>query len=168
MDKLREYIKEKTIENNNLNNSNDNGKINISTLDCLKYYFSRHKILNNNTNINCIFCNEYHDFSIIYKICKYPEILIMCFNYDNDSSLDIWCNTRIDFDDIINLDNDKYILKGVISRNDENNVYNTYCRDDSNKSWAFYDIKKINNYDLFKNKDHVFPIVLFYQKLINN
>jgi hypothetical protein len=91
----------------------------------------------------------------------------MCFSYDNDNSLEKWCNTRINFDDILNLDNDKYILKGVISRNDENKLYNTYCRDDSNKSWTFYDIKKINNYDFVKNKEHVFPIVLFYQKLIN-
>ena len=168
VDKLREYIKENKSENNNINNLNDNDKIHVSTLDCFNYYFSRHKILNNNTNINCPFCNEYNDFSIIYKICKYPEILIMCFNYDNDSSLENWRNSRIDFDDIINLDIEKYILKGVISRNDENYLYNTFCRDDSNKSWTFYDIKKINNYDLFKNKDHVFPIVLFYQKLINN
>ena len=168
VDKLREYIKENKSENNNINNLNDNDKIHVSILDCFNYYFSRHKILNNNTNINCPFCNEYNDFSIIYKICKYPEILIMCFNYDNDSSLENWRNTRIDFDDIINLDIEKYILKGVISRNDENYLYNTICRDDSNKSWTFYDIKKINNYDLFKNKDHIFPIVLFYQKLINN
>lgn len=168
VDKLSEYFKEKKNENNNVNSSNDNNKINISSIDCFNYYFSKHKILNNNTNINCTFCNEYHDFSIINKICKYPEMLIMCFNYDNDSSLENLCNTKIDFDDIIKLDNDKYILKGVISRNDENNLYNTYCRDDSNKSWTFYDIKKINNYDLFKNKDHVFPILLIYQKLINN
>ena len=167
VDKLREYIKENKSENNNINNLNDNDKIHVSILDCFNYYFSRHKILNN-TNINCTFCNEYHDFSIIYKICKYPEILIMCFNCDNDSSLENWRNSRIDFDDIINLDIEKYILKGVISRNDENYLYNTICRDDSNKSWTFYDIKKINNYDLFKNKDHIFPIVLFYQKLINN
>ena len=170
LDKLGEYIKEKNNENNNINNSNDNdnSKINVSTIDCLDYYFSRHKIANNVTNINCTFCNEYHDFSIINKICKYPEILIMCFNYDNDISLENGCNTKIDFDDIIKSDNNKYILKGVISRNDENNVYNSYCRDDSNKNWIFYDIKKINNYDLLKNKDHIFPIVLFYQKLINN
>ena len=167
VDKLREYIKENKSENNNINNLNDNDKIHVSILDCFNYYFSRHKILNN-TNINCTFCNEYHDFSIIYKICKYPEILIMCFNYDNDSSLENWRNSRIDFDDIINLDIEKYILKGVISRNDENYLYNTFCRDDSNKSWTFYDIKKINNYDLFKNKDSVFPIVLFYQKIFNN
>ena len=168
VDKLSEYFKEKKNENNNINNSYHNDKINISSIDCFNYYFSKHKILNNNTNINCTFCNEYNDFSIINKICKYPEMLIMCFNYDNDNSLENLCNTKIDFDDIIKLDNDKYILKGVISRNDENNLYNTYCRDDSNKSWTFYDIKKINNYDLFKNKDHVFPILLIYQKLINN
>ena len=75
MDKLSEYIKEKKSENDNINNSNDNDKINISLIDCLEYYFSRHRILNNSSNINCIFCNDYQDFSIIYKICKYPEIL---------------------------------------------------------------------------------------------
>ena len=61
----------------------------------------------------------------------------------------------------------KYVNIQKYSKNDENNLYNTYCRDDSNKSWTFYDIKKINNYDFAKNKDHIFPIVLFYQKLIN-
>mgnify|MGYP002625964953 FL=1 len=170
VDKITEYIKENKSENNlyNLNNSNENDKINVSTKDCLNYYFSRHKIINNNSNINCTFCNEYRDFSIIYKICKYPEILIMCFNYDNDYSLENGLITKIDFDDIIKLDSDKYILKGVISRNNENNMYNTYCRDDSNKSWTFYDATKISIYDLFKNKDDIFPNVLFYQKLTNN
>ena len=150
---LLEYIKRKY---NNV----------IKIIDCLNE-FSEEKKPNCSLVFECHFCNEYQNYSIINKICKYPKIFIICFYYDNSSEYKN--DIKIDFEEKIKLMNDEYKLIGIISlkkninSNVEDDKYYSYCY--SNKKWIFYDVTKINDIDLNIYKKKIIPIVLFYQKI---
>ena len=154
---LHEYIKRKNI--------NDNKNV-IKIIDCLNQ-FSEEKKQNGSLVIECNYCGEYQNYSLINKICKYPKIFIICFYYNNSSEYEN--EIKIDFEEKIQLKNDKYKLIGIISlqqklnSNVENDEYFTYCY--SNQKWFFYDRKRIIYIDFNINKKKIIPIVLFYQKL---
>ena len=149
--KLAKNIKDKNINNNHIN-----------IKDCLNNY-SEKQTQNDNLLFECYFCKEYQNYSLIYNICKYPEIAILCFLND-----DINYNyIKIDLEEKINLSDDEYKLIGIISSEKNNNLeeekYNAYCY--SNKKWFFYDRQKKNNFDFNSNKENLNPIVLFFQKI---
>ena len=154
INKLAKYKKEK----------NSNAHNNINIIDCLNH-FSEEKKQNDNLVIECHYCNEYQNYSIINKICKYPKIFIICLYYDNYSKNENDIN--IDFEEKIKIMDDEYRLIGIISwqktenTNFEDDKYFAYCY--SNKKWIFYDEKKINDFDFNINKKEIIPLVLFYK-----
>ena len=166
-DKLYKFLSEK--KENNINN-----KLNISIEDCLNYYKKEEK-QNEKTLFNCVFCNEYQNYSIVNDICKYPEIFIIYF-YNNNylNNLDNKKNEqylKIKIKQKIKLLNDEYILIGIISLKDikynkDENIYRyiAYLNIISNKKWIYFDDNEINDYNLDKNLDNINPVALFYQK----
>ena len=154
MDKLVKFVKSKNI--------NDNNQINIK--DFLNYYSSTQN-QNDNLVIECHFCNEYQNYSLINSILKYPEIVIICILYEDIHSNYI----KFDLEEKIQLSNDEYKLIGIISSPENQNSgaveekYIAYCN--TNQGWVFYDEEKRNNYDFFSNRENLRPITLFYRKM---
>ena len=144
----------------------------INIMDCLNYYKKEKKPKDENLK-ECTFCNDLQNYSFVNTICKYPEIFIICFHYDNNFSEEEKCDIKIDFDENIKILNDEYNLIGIISLQkkiqsndqDDDDIYVAYCRDHLNKKWIYYNDKNTNNFNFENNKADITPIVLFYQKL---
>ena len=164
IEKLFKYLKE-----DNTNNNKNSNVLNI--MDCFNYY-TKEKKQNDNMVIECVHCGEYQNYSLINTICKYPEIFIICYYYDNNFQEEEQVHDiKIDFGEKIKFANDEYNLIGIISlqkntnSNVEDEMYFAYCKDHSNKKWIFYDKNNINNFNFEKNKNNIVPVVLFYQKM---
>ena len=147
---------------------NANNKLYISLEDCLNYY---KKVEKKNTLFNCLFCNEYQNYSIMNDICKYPEIFIIYFYNNNASSMDTQKydhNLKIKISTKIELLKDKYELIGIISLknikdNNEESKYIAYLNILTHKKWIYFDDNEIDEFNLDKNIDNINPIALFYQ-----
>ena len=169
MDKLNKYIIRKEInENNIIKNENTNIKY-VSIDDCLSYYL-KGKNEDDNMFINCPFCKDYQSYTMTNNINKYPEIFIICFENDIINISQDEYEIKINFNETIKLSNDEYKLIGIISTkkdvnsNNDNDIFDTFCKDYISQKWIFYDDNKICYYDLNKNKNEILPVVLFYEK----
>ena len=154
-DKIAKYYKEK---------ENSNNIIQISIEDCLNYYKNSYS----ETLYDFQFCKKHQEYSIFYDIRKYPEILIIDFNNNNE---EIKENFKIKINTELNIINDKYELIGIISikykkkDKNEDNIFISYCKDFLNEKWLVYDESKVVDYNLIENINKIEPIVLFYQKI---
>ena len=140
---------------------NSNNIIQISVEDCLNYYKNSYsKIV-----YDFQFCKKHQDYNIFYEISKYPQILIIEFNYENKEIFKIKINIEL------NISNDKYELIGIISiknkkdANNEDNIFISYCKEFLNEKWLFYDESKVVDFNLNENINNIEPIVLFYKKI---
>ena len=156
-DKIFKYYKEK---------ENPNNIIQISIEDCLNYYKNSYS----EVLYDFQFCKKHQEYNIFYDIRKYPEILIIDFNYnnlENEEDFKIKINTEL------NLLKDKYELIGIISiknkksNNNEDKIFISYCKDFLNEKWLVYDESKVEDYNLIENINKIEPLVLFYQKIKN-
>jgi hypothetical protein len=154
-DIIVKYYKEKK----NSNNINQ-----ISIEDCLNYYKNEYS----ETLFDFQFCKKHQEYNIFYNIRKYPQILIIDFNYNslkNEENFKIKINTEL------NIINDKYELIGIISikykkkDKNEDNIFISYCKDFLNEKWLVYDESKVVYFNLNENINNIVPIVLFYQKI---
>ena len=151
----------------NLKSKRESYFIDINIIDCFyQETFKRIKILEKCPKCGCI-----NNFSSLYKIINFPDILIIILDRNNQiderERIEFRIDFKLDLSDLSFKENKiTYDLVGILSykKDIEHNVfYNTvFCKNSDN--WVFYDINKTKTIDNMSADIIHTPYMLFYLK----
>ena len=127
-----ELSREKIIQYYKAKDNNNN--INITIEDCLNYYKKEEKHQDKEL-FNCPFCKDYQNYMIYNDICKWSDIFIIYFSYEDNFNENVKEELKININETINLLSVKYEIFGIIviknrniKNNDEECKYIAYSR----------------------------------------